>query len=104
MTAGKLLHDFKCHEGQIQCIDFHPHEFLLATGVLKSFDIVLHCLFYQKGQSGIQNTGLIACCIMLAPVTLVVLLKMRSSMHAMFCVRFKFFGDLFPNAVYRRLR
>lgn len=32
LTAGKLLHDFKCHDGQIQCIDFHPHEFLLATG------------------------------------------------------------------------
>ena len=32
LTAGKLLHDFKCHEGQVQCIDFHPHEFLLATG------------------------------------------------------------------------
>lgn len=32
LTAGKLLHEFKCHEGQIQCIDFHPHEFLLATG------------------------------------------------------------------------
>ncbi|KAI7994536.1 hypothetical protein LOK49_LG11G00038 [Camellia lanceoleosa] len=32
LTAGKLLHDFKYHEGQIQCIDFHPHEFLLATG------------------------------------------------------------------------
>ncbi|RWW82107.1 hypothetical protein BHE74_00009461, partial [Ensete ventricosum] len=32
LTAGKLLHDFKFHEGQIRCIDFHPHEFLLATG------------------------------------------------------------------------
>ncbi|KAK9117788.1 hypothetical protein Scep_015881 [Stephania cephalantha] len=32
LTAGKLLHDFKYHEGQVQCIDFHPHEFLLATG------------------------------------------------------------------------
>ena len=27
------MHDFKSHEGQIQCIDFHPHEFLLATGM-----------------------------------------------------------------------
>ena len=32
LTAGKLLHDFKYHEGQVNCIDFHPHEFLLATG------------------------------------------------------------------------
>ncbi|XP_074563691.1 katanin p80 WD40 repeat-containing subunit B1 homolog KTN80.3-like isoform X2 [Curcuma longa] len=32
LTAGKLLHDFKFHSGPIRCIDFHPHEFLLATG------------------------------------------------------------------------
>jgi len=32
LTAGKLMHDFKYHEGQVQCLDFHPHEFLLATG------------------------------------------------------------------------
>ncbi|VFQ89528.1 unnamed protein product [Cuscuta campestris] len=31
LTAGKLLHDFK-HEGHIRSIDFHPLEFLLATG------------------------------------------------------------------------
>lgn len=36
LTAGKLLHEFKSHEGQIQCIDFHPHEFLLATGLIKT--------------------------------------------------------------------
>lgn len=32
LTAGKLMHDFKYHDGQVQCLDFHPHEFLLATG------------------------------------------------------------------------
>lgn len=32
LTAGKLLHDFKHHEGHIRSIDFHPLEFLLATG------------------------------------------------------------------------
>lgn len=32
LTAGKLLHDFKFHEGPIRSIDFHPLEFLLATG------------------------------------------------------------------------
>lgn len=32
LTAGKLLHDFKFHEGHIRSIDFHPLEFLLATG------------------------------------------------------------------------
>ncbi|GJZ09661.1 phospholipase D gamma 1-like protein [Tanacetum coccineum] len=32
LTAGKLLHEFKYHQGQVQCIDFHPHEFLMATG------------------------------------------------------------------------
>ncbi|XP_023542576.1 katanin p80 WD40 repeat-containing subunit B1 homolog isoform X2 [Cucurbita pepo subsp. pepo] len=32
LTAGKLLHDFKFHEGNIRSIGFHPLEFLLATG------------------------------------------------------------------------
>jgi katanin p80 WD40 repeat-containing subunit B1 len=27
------LNDFKLHDGQIQCLDFHPNEFLLATGM-----------------------------------------------------------------------
>ena len=34
LTAGKLMHDFKYHDGQVQCLDFHPHEFLLATGIV----------------------------------------------------------------------
>lgn len=33
LTAGKLLHDFKFHEGHIRTIEFHPVEFLLATGI-----------------------------------------------------------------------
>lgn len=37
LTAGKLLHEFKSHEGQIQSLDFHPHEFLLATGLYHHF-------------------------------------------------------------------
>jgi len=37
LTAGKLLHDFKFHEGPIRSIDFHPLEFLLATGDLVTF-------------------------------------------------------------------
>jgi katanin p80 WD40 repeat-containing subunit B1 len=32
LTAGKLLHEFKFHEGPIRSLDFHPLEFLLATG------------------------------------------------------------------------
>ncbi|KAI3745498.1 hypothetical protein L1987_58612 [Smallanthus sonchifolius] len=32
LTAGKLLHEFKLHEGHIRSMDFHPLEFLLATG------------------------------------------------------------------------
>ncbi|KAG2410116.1 Katanin p80 WD40 repeat-containing subunit B1-like protein [Vigna angularis] len=32
LTGGKLLHDFKFHEGHIRSLDFHPLEFLLATG------------------------------------------------------------------------
>ncbi|KAI4382625.1 hypothetical protein MLD38_008565 [Melastoma candidum] len=31
LTAGKLLYDFKCMKVKVHCIDFHPHEFLLAT-------------------------------------------------------------------------
>jgi WD40 repeat protein len=46
LTAGKLMHDFKYHEGQVQCLDFHPHEFLLATGIslllLIRTDVVQH--------------------------------------------------------------
>ena len=34
LTAGKPLHDFKFHEGHIRSLDFHPLEFLLATGEL----------------------------------------------------------------------
>ncbi|KAI3928458.1 hypothetical protein MKW98_024059 [Papaver atlanticum] len=32
LTAGKLLQEYKYHVGQIQSIEFHPMEFLLATG------------------------------------------------------------------------
>lgn len=38
LTAGKLLHDFKFHEGHISSLDFHPLEFLLATGDLSTFE------------------------------------------------------------------
>ncbi|KAI3499089.1 hypothetical protein L1887_34882 [Cichorium endivia] len=31
LIAGKLLHEFNVHEGQIKSKDFHPLEFLLAT-------------------------------------------------------------------------
>ena len=34
LTAGKLLHDFKFHDGHIRSLDFHPLEFLLATGAM----------------------------------------------------------------------
>lgn len=43
LTAGKLLHDFKCHEGQVQSIDFHPHEFLLATGIFALSHLLKLC-------------------------------------------------------------
>ena len=32
MTAGKMLHDFKLHSGAVTSIEFHPNEFLLASG------------------------------------------------------------------------
>lgn len=32
LTAGKQLHEFKLHEGPIRAMEFHPTEFLLATG------------------------------------------------------------------------
>ncbi|XP_013601853.1 PREDICTED: katanin p80 WD40 repeat-containing subunit B1 homolog [Brassica oleracea var. oleracea] len=32
ITAGKLLHEFKFHDGPIRSLDSHPLEFLLATG------------------------------------------------------------------------
>jgi katanin p80 WD40 repeat-containing subunit B1 len=32
LTAGKLIHDFDAHKGPISSVEFHPHEFLLATG------------------------------------------------------------------------
>ncbi|KAF9675125.1 hypothetical protein SADUNF_Sadunf10G0198800 [Salix dunnii] len=58
LTAGKLLHDFKCHEGQIQCIDFHPHEFLLATGsadrTVKFWDLET---FELISSAGPETTG-----------------------------------------------
>ena len=31
LTAGKLLHSF-CHEDAITGLEFHPSEFVLATG------------------------------------------------------------------------
>nr|GLL35810.1 katanin p80 WD40 repeat-containing subunit B1 homolog isoform X2 [Ipomoea trifida] len=61
LTAGKLMHEFKCHEGQIQCIDFHPHEFLLATADLFSNSINMSrghvSLFSQSNLTEIQNSG-----------------------------------------------
>ncbi|KAL5185863.1 Katanin p80 WD40 repeat-containing subunit B1 [Glycine soja] len=58
LTAGKLLHDFKCHEGQVQCIDFHPNEFLLATGsadrTVKFWDLET---FELIGSAGPETTG-----------------------------------------------
>ena len=38
LTAGKLLHDFNFHDGHITSLDFHPLEFLLATGDLVTFE------------------------------------------------------------------
>ena len=32
LTAGKLLHSFQHPSGSVQCLQFHPNEFLLATG------------------------------------------------------------------------
>jgi len=37
------MHDFKYHEGQVQCLDFHPHEFLLATGIFLVLLILAPC-------------------------------------------------------------
>jgi len=58
LTAGKLLHDFKFHSGQIRCIDFHPQEFLLATGsadrTVKFWDLET---FELIGSAGPEDTG-----------------------------------------------
>jgi katanin p80 WD40 repeat-containing subunit B1 len=58
LTAGKLMHDFKYHDGQVQCLDFHPHEFLLATGsadrTVKFFDLET---FELIGSAGPETTG-----------------------------------------------
>ncbi|MBA0705206.1 hypothetical protein Golax_017414, partial [Gossypium laxum] len=58
LTAGKLLHQFKDHEGQIQCLDFHPHEFLLATGsadrTVKFWDLET---FELIGSAGPETAG-----------------------------------------------
>ena len=32
LTAGKLLNDFKLHTGPVNTVEFHPNEFLLASG------------------------------------------------------------------------
>lgn len=50
LTAGKLMHDFKYHEGQVHCVDFHPHEFLLATGILHVLSF-RHLLSHHPGFS-----------------------------------------------------
>ncbi|CAH2044180.1 unnamed protein product [Thlaspi arvense] len=58
LTAGKLLTEFKCHEGQIQSLDFHPHEFLLATGsadrTVKFWDLET---FELIGSGGPETAG-----------------------------------------------
>jgi katanin p80 WD40 repeat-containing subunit B1 len=42
LTAGKLLHDFE-HKGAVTSLEFHPHEFLLASSsedrTLKYWDL-----------------------------------------------------------------
>jgi len=32
LSAGKMLTEFKNHTGPITAVEFHPNEFLLATG------------------------------------------------------------------------
>ena len=32
LTAGKLLTDLKLHNGPVTTVEFHPNEFLLASG------------------------------------------------------------------------
>ncbi|GJT59461.1 zinc finger, CCHC-type containing protein [Tanacetum coccineum] len=56
LTAGKLLHEFKYHQGQVQCIDFHPHEFLMATGsadkTVKFWDLEILLMGYAGPEAG----------------------------------------------------
>jgi katanin p80 WD40 repeat-containing subunit B1 len=51
------LHDFSLHKGPVNCLDFHPHEFLLATGsadkTLKFWDLET---FELIGSSGPENS------------------------------------------------
>ena len=41
LTSGKLLHDFKQHTAAVNCVEFHPKEFLLATAGNDRFGTVL---------------------------------------------------------------
>jgi hypothetical protein len=46
LKAGRLLTDLKGHTGAVNTLEFHPNEFLLATGSSDRWEsLVLTCLF-----------------------------------------------------------
>ena len=45
MTSGKLLHDFKQHTAAVNCVEFHPKEFLLATASNDRFVVHIILLY-----------------------------------------------------------
>ncbi|KAG2548182.1 hypothetical protein PVAP13_9KG149700 [Panicum virgatum] len=81
LTAGKLLHDFSLHEGPVNCLDFHPHEFLLATGsadkTLKFWDLET---FELIGSSGPENSR-----EYFEPANVVRSMKFNSDGKTLFC-------------------
>ena len=48
MTAGKQLKEFNKHFGAVNCLEFHPKEFLLASG---SSDRYAYINITKKGKS-----------------------------------------------------
>lgn len=56
MTAGKLLHDLQHSTGAVSTVDFHPNEFLLASGggdgTIRFWDLEV---FEQVSSTGEQD-------------------------------------------------
>lgn len=66
VTAGKLLHEFQHHTGPVVSLDFHPNEFLMASGStdgavtfwdVETFDMVSNALLDASASSGDGKYG-----------------------------------------------
>ncbi|KAJ1295001.1 hypothetical protein BS78_01G189600 [Paspalum vaginatum] len=75
------MHDFSLHEGPVNCLDFHPHEFLLVTGstdkTLKFWDLET---FELIGSSGPENSR-----EYFEPASVVRSMKFNSDGKTLFC-------------------